>query len=79
MMQIIKLIMTAQIKRDFSVQLSYIPTDLNTVADELSRGNTGVVSRGKSRSIQLNPILPTEITALTETGSDAYETEEKNY
>src|SRR6185369_803301 len=44
-MHMIRLLIADQIAGDFSVRLQYIPTDLNTHADALSRGDVTAVTR----------------------------------
>ena len=57
-MHMIRLLTADQIKGDFSVRLQYIPTDLNTDADALSRGDLAAVMRRKPNLVCSLLIFP---------------------
>jgi hypothetical protein len=63
-MRMIRLLIADQIKEDFSVRLIYIPTDLNTDADALSRGDADTVTRHILGATLLTPAFPRELPAL---------------
>jgi len=57
-MQLIRILTAEQIKSNFSIRLEHIRSELNTVADSLSRGSISVVRRINPELIRLDPVFP---------------------
>lgn len=64
-MDLIRLLTAEQIKNNFSVRLTHIRTELNIIADLLSRGHERAVQAANPNSIFLQPVFPQEFEQLT--------------